>query len=1022
MNEKLIELLENYQEGDLVGAADIIDAAGTLDADDAAVAYRSVYEQIVDAFRASVQSGDASAIEAARDQWLADLRGPAEEGTEADDLAPLDNASGRLAAFADRVRRYEPGDLTAATEILTEARDLTKDPSTPEDVVATVRRIRDTFFDYVREGTLAEMVREQTDESPSQSDDRPEQTDESPPQIDLDPAPEAVGPSDQTVESAPAEQEPANDAAGEPNAEPADPHRGTAEEAPPHEVPVDDLDIVTSFIQESADHLDDIEHRVLNLEDDYSDDLVNSIFRSIHTIKGVASFVGFSYVSETSHELETLLDEVRNGRHEITDELITVLLHGTDVLSQIVQGIEAQVAAAGTTPPQSLVEESFGHLAIVLRVRELRGLVESTAASQPAPVATEATGADRQTSSAAEPAAAPDSGGRDLGDAPVVTRDMIDAFIEESTDLLDQVEQQLLAAETAPIPPDTVDRIFRSIHTVKGNAGFFWFSRVEQRCMTMEEALDTYRKAGAQLDHEAAGRFIDMLDTVRESVRAVESAVASTDAEGTDGGGGSERPGDEEQTDALGEILVQMGEIDEASLQRALERQQRRLGEILVTEEHVAPDSVEKALEEQAKRRTDSPAASAEYATTRKDIRVDTTKLDKLFELVGELITAESMVLGGLHGSNGNGSNGHGSYNGNGVNGSRSEGSTAIEKAASYLQKITREMQEITLSIRMIPLEATFGKMRRLVRDLARRFEKDVAIEISGEDTEMDKNVIEEISDPLVHIIRNAIDHGIETGDQREAAGKPRRGTIWLSAKHEGNEIWITVRDDGRGLNRERILAKAYDRGLVSEGDPDLTDEQVYRFIFEPAFSTADQVSEISGRGVGMDVVRQNIEKLRGKIDLKSDPGAGTTFILRIPLTLAILDGVTFSIAGTHYSIPTTDLVTFQGYDPARITSTSAQHHGFRLRDEVIPIIQYEHRDEPPEHGVIIVLQSNGSRAALLVDEIVGYRQFVVRSVPSYIKSMRAVSGCSIQGDGSISFIIDVAELMTEELESVGSR
>ncbi len=791
-----------------------------------------------------------------------------------------------------------------------------------------------------------------------------------------------------------------------------------AEEIPPHEVPVDDLDIVTSFIQEAVDHLDDIEHRVLNLEVDYSDDLVNSIFRSIHTIKGVASFVGFSYVSETSHELETLLDDVRNGMHEITDELITVLLDGTDVLAKIVGGIEAQVSAAGSSPPQTLEERSFGHHAIVVRVRDLRSRNDAKVSPDLQPPEGDRSTARAEISATVASAATDGAATRDLGDAPVVTRDMIDAFIEESTDLLDQVEQQLLQAESAPIAPDTVDRIFRSIHTVKGNAGFFWFTRVEQHCMAMEEALDAYRKAGTQLDHAAASRFIDMLDTVRESVRAVESAAASTDTQpGEDAAQDGAADSSDRQTDALGEILVQMGEIDEASLQRALERQQRRLGEILVTEEHVAPDSVDKALTEQAKRRTTAQSSSPEYSSTRKDIRVDTNKLDKLFELVGELITAESMVLGGLHGANG-----HGSFNGNGSNAARSEGSTTIEKAASYLQKITREMQEITLSIRMIPLEATFGKMRRLVRDLGRRFEKDVTIEISGEDTEMDKNVIEEISDPLVHIIRNAIDHGIENGDQREAVGKPRRGTIRLSAKHEGNEIWITITDDGRGLSRDRILAKALDRGLVSDGDEDLTDEQVYRFIFEPAFSTADQVSEISGRGVGMDVVRQNIEKLRGKIDLKSEPGTGTTFILRIPLTLAILDGVTFSIAGTHYSIPTTDLVTFQGYDPDRITSTSAEHHGFRLRDEVIPIIQYEYRDDVPEHGVIIVLQSNGHRAALVVDEIVGYRQFVVRSVPTYIKGMRAVSGCSIQGDGSISFIIDVAELMTEELESVGSR
>ncbi|MFW6313422.1 MAG: chemotaxis protein CheA [Spirochaetota bacterium] len=598
----------------------------------------------------------------------------------------------------------------------------------------------------------------------------------------------------------------------------------------------------------------------------------------------------------------------------------------------------------------------------------------------------------------------------DLRDAPVVTREMINAFIEESSDLVDQVEQQLLSAETAPIRHETVDEIFRSIHTIKGNAGFFWFTRVEQRCMTMEGALDEFRTEGASLDSDAAAAFIDMLDTVRASIRSVAEAAESTDADRLAEERNSVDAERQDSPDALGEILVEMGEISEDSLERALSSQQRRLGEILVSEEHVKPDSVQRALEEQAKRRSDTPTGTTEYSSARKDIRVDTTKLDKLFDLVGELITAESMVLGGIGANGSNGSD----HSGN--------GNASIAKAASYLQKITREMQEITLSIRMIPLEATFGKMRRLVRDLARRFEKNVTIEISGEQTEMDKNVIEEVSDPLVHIIRNAIDHGIESASDREAAGKPKTGTIRLSAKHEGNEIWITIEDDGKGLDRDRILAKAVERGLVQDPDAELSDEQIYRFIFEPAFSTADMVSEISGRGVGMDVVRQNIEKLRGKIDLRSERGVGTTFVLRIPLTLAILDGVTFDIGGTHYSVPTTDLVTFQSYDPQGISRTSASHHGFRLRDEVIPIIQYEQRESVPEHGVVIVLQSNGRRAAIVVDRIVGYRQFVVRAMPGYIQSMRAVSGCSIQGDGSISFIIDVGDLMEQELESVGSR
>ncbi|MFW5683362.1 MAG: Hpt domain-containing protein [Spirochaetota bacterium] len=991
MNEKLIELLTSFEDGDLVTAAEIVEKADALlesDPSDPAVA--SVAEEISARFRSVARTGDTEGLDDDRERWIAILR-PTNESA----LPFIESAVGHLSAIVDMLKRYRDGDLTLATEILAETQQLANNPNTPSDAMPFIRNVRDTFFEHVRAGTVVDL-----DEMEHESA-------------------EPTEPVQQRL----------------PDAEPSEAAPQRVPTAESHDVPVDDLDVVTSFIQEAVDHLDDIEHRVLNLENDYDDELVNSIFRSVHTIKGVASFVGFSYVSETSHELETLLDDIRNDALRVNDDVVTVLLDGTDVLCRIVHGMEAQLASEGRSNRDSITEQSFGHLQIVARVREIRAR-DAQAPDQAETARVPQTPAAPATESSAWPTLR-ETEQAPVENAPIVSKEMIDAFIEESTDLLDEVEQQLLSAETKPVPHETVDRIFRSIQTVKGNAGFFWFSQVEERCMHMEGALDEYRKRGASLDKEAAGRFIDMLDGVRRSVAQVAEAAATTgekaesaDAAGSTHGNTGSNP--------LGEILLEMGEITEEALQQALTRQQRRLGEILVEENHVKPESVERALAEQADRRTDAPGATPEYSVTRKDIRVDTNKLDKLFDLVGELITAESMVLGGLQEStasasrnrtNGQlsssgteaGSNGNGGES-NGTEALAHENGASIQKAASYLQKITREMQEITLSIRMIPLEATFGKMRRLVRDLARRFEKDVAIQISGEQTEMDKNVIEEISDPLVHVIRNAIDHGIETATERLAVGKPAGGTIRLSAKHEGNEIWITVQDDGRGLNRDRILKKAIERGLVRENEADLTDEQIYRFIFEPAFSTADRVSEISGRGVGMDVVRQNIEKLRGKIDLKSEEGQGTTFVLRIPLTLAILDGVTFDIGGTHYSVPTTDLVTFQSYDPASITRTSADHHGFQLRDEVIPIVQYEHRDEIPEHGVVIVLQSNGRRAALVVDRIVGYRQFVVRAVPAYIQKMRAVSGCSIQGDGGISFIIDVAELVSEELESVGAR
>lgn len=993
MRERLVDLLQSYDPGDLVAMADIIEAAEGLAGVDEDEFVQETCREISAAFRGAARGGEIHGLADSLQRWVEVLQGSSEapgtndggkgaNGSEA--LAFLGSAVGHLSAIVDLLKRYTPGDLTLATEILAETQQLANDPATPDDALPIIRGIRDTFFEHVRQATRP---------APSQPDVASPVASTAEPPVE---AP-AVAPAHENTASEPDEP---NEAPVEPDAPAPAP---AVQHAVAQSVPLDDADVVVSFIQESVDHLDDIEHRVLMLEKEYTPDLVNSIFRSIHTIKGVASFVGFSHVSETSHELETLLDDVRNGKQEVTERVVTVLLDGTDVVANIIRRIEEQLQEAGDIPPAELIEESYGHMAIVSRVREIReGQEEPGSPIDDGP----RTGA----ADAADPPAEPETPteGRRLDDAPVVTPEMIDAFVEESTDLLDEAEQALLTAEQAPISPESVAQIFRAIHTVKGNAGFFWFSRVESLCMELEGRLDLVRQSGESLSADAAAPYFEMLDAVRVAVRSVATAVETRRSVREDGASGPDS--DDEPVNALGEILVEMGEINQESLERALSKQSRRLGEILVTEEHVKPDSVERALAEQAKRRTDAPAKSADYSVNRKDIRVDTSKLDKLFDLVGELITAESMVLTGL--GNGHGANG---------NGESSSERGSVAKAASYLQKITREMQEITLAIRMIPLEATFGKMRRLVRDLSRRFEKQVIIEITGEQTEMDKNVIEEISDPLVHIIRNAIDHGIEPAEDRLAAGKPASGTIKLSAKHEGNEIWISIRDDGRGLNRDRILQKAIERGLLSEADEIPPDEQIYRFILEPAFSTAAQVSEISGRGVGMDVVRQNVEKLRGRIDLQSDPGEGSTVTLRIPLTLAILDGVTFDIAGTNYSVPTTDLVTFQSYDESRIKRTSADHHGFRLRDDVIPIIQYETRAELPEKGVVIVLQANGRQAALVVDQIVGYRQFVVRAMPGYIQGMRAVSGCSIQGDGSISFIIDTTELMEQELERVGS-
>jgi two-component system chemotaxis sensor kinase CheA len=287
----------------------------------------------------------------------------------------------------------------------------------------------------------------------------------------------------------------------------------------------------------------------------------------------------------------------------------------------------------------------------------------------------------------------------------------------------------------------------------------------------------------------------------------------------------------------------------------------------------------------------------------------------------------------------------------------------------------------------------------------------------------MDKNVIEQVSDPLVHILRNAIDHGIETRAVRAAAGKPQTGTIQLEARYEGSEIWISVRDDGAGLDRARILAKAVEKGLI-KGDPALVpDDELWKVIFEPGFSTATEVTEVSGRGVGMDVVKKNLERIRGRVDIKTETGKGTDFILKIPLTMAIIDGITLRCGSNHYSIPLGDILEFFKASPGQLTVTEHGGEAVNLRGGILPLIKlgevFAIADATldPVQGIIIVVQSAGRRACILIDEVVGNQQIVVKSLSEYLGKVEGVSGCSILGDGTVSFIIDTGRLISLRLE-----
>jgi len=451
----------------------------------------------------------------------------------------------------------------------------------------------------------------------------------------------------------------------------------------------------------------------------------------------------------------------------------------------------------------------------------------------------------------------------------------------------------------------------------------------------------------------------------------------------------------------LGEILVGICAATEDDVHNALDLQEKPLGAILVEEGKARPEDVERALEIQKSSAAPERPQAEEFQ--RKEIRVDTAKLDRLFELVGELITAEAMVA-----------------NSPDISGLKLD---SFSKSFGRLNKISREIQETAMMIRMIPLDGLFHKMSRLVRDLSRKFGKPVDFRVSGQDTEMDKNVIEQVSDPLVHILRNAIDHGLEPPEARRAAGKPDAGSVHLHAKYEGSEIWISVADDGGGLDRARILAKAAEKGML-QGDPALlADEEVWQFIFEPGFSTAARVSDVSGRGVGMDVVKKNLERIRGRVDIRTEAGKGTEFILKIPLTMAIMDGITVRCGPGYYSLPLGDILEFFQAQPGQVCSAEGGEEAINLRGEVLPLVRLAEvfglvgASLDPLSGILIVVQGAGRKVCLLIDEVVGNQQIVVKSLSEYLGKVEGISGCSILGNGTVSFIIDTGKLMAMRVE-----
>ncbi|MDR3205326.1 MAG: chemotaxis protein CheW [Deltaproteobacteria bacterium] len=468
-----------------------------------------------------------------------------------------------------------------------------------------------------------------------------------------------------------------------------------------------------------------------------------------------------------------------------------------------------------------------------------------------------------------------------------------------------------------------------------------------------------------------------------------------------------ERQNGEDRGRRLGEILVTMGLLEHEHVDKALKIQEglkeTKLGEILLKQKIGAPDKVAAALREQ--KQSEGLSLTATAKTAAHTVKVETSKLDGLIDLVGELVITQSLIT----------SNEAIKY----------LKEQKINKDLAQVSRITSELQRNAMSLRMVQINNTFRKMNRLVRDLAHKFEKDVDFQTIGDDTEIDRNMVESLYDPLVHMIRNSLDHGLESPKERLAKGKSPKGQLTLKAYHQGGNVVIELSDDGRGLDIEKVLQKAASLGLVNHGE-NLSTTAIHNLIFQPGFSTVDRVTEISGRGVGMDVVKKSVELMRGKVDFFSEPDKGATFIIRLPLTLAIIDGMIVRVGENRYILPTISINQSFRPKPEEYFTVKNQGEMIKVRDRLLPLLRLDRivcvdgAEADPAKALVVVVENEGQRRCLLVDEVLGKQEVVIKSLGERLKYVRTLAGGTILGDGRVGLILDINGLFEVDGTSGG--
>lgn len=777
-----------------------------------------------------------------------------------------------------------------------------------------------------------------------------------------------------------------------------------------------DLDLAQfhdTFFEESFEALDGMEAALLKLDVGAPNpENVNTIFRVAHSIKGGAGMFGFTDVASFTHTLETLLDELRSGRMQVTTYISDQLLLSVDVLRAMMRSVQRKeavdmqrvadlqfdleqiVATKGAGVPAKPAEASAAAASPATTASPLEANSPAAASptmvgSQPAadlhaPTTSAAVAASPPKADPHAPTTSPAAGISPTGKgAWIISFRPLPELLLRGNDPL-AIFASLRELGTLRVTP-AIEGIPRLRELDAERCYMTWRIELESEC--------TREQVEAAFDWAAGDCEVTITRSAPNAATAEGSAPntnANADPHANSQMNGHAAPPTIPHANPQANPQANPHPSSHANPQ-------------------AIPQAIPKAAPPSAPAAGSPPASMASPAggagsggagalTEHSSIRVSIEKIDELINTVGELVITQAML----------------SELGRKLEGPLSE---QLRSGLTQLERNMRELQESVMRVRMLPISFTFSRFPRMVRDLAQRLGKQIELKMTGEQTELDKTVLEKVGDPLVHLVRNSVDHGIEPAEVRIAAGKSPVGTVHLDACHRGGNIAVEIRDDGGGLDKNRILAKARSRGLVGPSDV-LTDEQIYELIFLPGFSTAEKTTDVSGRGVGMDVVRRNVKELGGKIEIASEPGKGSRFIITLPLTLAIVDGQSISVGGETYIVPLTSIIESLQLQAQSVSRLSGRQEVFWFRGDYLPILRLHEvfgvkpRSRALHEGLIVVAEGDGRRVGLFVDELLGQQQVVIKSMEANYGAIDGVAGATILGDGAVAMILDLPGLI----------